>query len=159
MSLPDEPLRDAASPIATMSGASALEALVQQKSFSWTADRQHIKIDPYTFSRKTLTPYKSARSSTPPSKPHTERPAGRNWTGCLVALLGASLHWRASLLLCHMWLLRVVAACGEHWSEVHSQLALDHRVTGDQPQILLARLSQRASAPAVSCCQLTRSQD
>ena len=87
------------------------------------ADRQHIEIGPNTFPRKTLTPYKSARSSsTPPSQSRTERPARRNWTGCLVALLGASLHWRASLLLCHMWLLRVVAACGEHWDEVHSQL-------------------------------------
>jgi hypothetical protein len=81
---------------------------VQHKSFSWTADRQHIKIGPHTFPRKKLTPYKSARSSTPPSQSRTERPAGRNWTGCLVALIGASLHWRASLLL----LSYVAAACG-----------------------------------------------
>ena len=115
-----------------MSGASALEALVQQKSFSWTADRQHIKIGPHTFPRKTLTPYKSARSSsTPPSQSRTELPAARNWTGCLVALLGASLHWRASLLLCHMWLLRVVAACGEQEQGAFPARALDHGVAGN----------------------------
>ena len=50
---------------------------MQHKSFNWTADRQHIKIGPHTFPRKKLTPFKSARSSTPPSQSRTERPAGK----------------------------------------------------------------------------------